>query len=68
MKRKLDIVLLWSGSKFFVKMTITQSFRNLKNWSQDQIESSIKKIKIKISIKGSFWNQEADNTGVFSTP
>jgi hypothetical protein len=60
MKRKPDLVLIWSGSKFFVRMTITQSFRNLKNWSQDQIESSIKKIRI----KGSFWNQEADNNGV----
>jgi len=47
MKRKPDLVLIWSGSKFFVKMIITQSFRSLKNWSQDQIESSIKKKKKK---------------------
>jgi hypothetical protein len=47
MKRKPELVLIWSGSEFFVKMTITQSLRSLKNWSQDQIESSIRKRKEK---------------------
>jgi hypothetical protein len=49
-------------------MTGTRGFRNPKNWSQDWTGCSIKKkegkVKVRTGIKGSFQNQEPDNTAL----
>jgi hypothetical protein len=66
-------VLKWTISKFFAKTTKSKSFRNPIKLSQDQIKGSIKNTpkkaepknqkKFRTKTKGSFSNQELDNTG-----
>jgi hypothetical protein len=41
MEMKLDLVLDWTNSKFFLKRIETESLKNLKE-SQDQTKGSIK--------------------------
>jgi hypothetical protein len=53
MKMKLDLVLNYISFKYFMKMTRTKGFRNLKNQSQDWIKGSIenkKKLKLRLNV------------------
>jgi len=45
MEMKLDLVLDWTNSKFFLKRIETESLKILKKESQDQTKGSIKNSK-----------------------
>jgi hypothetical protein len=49
MEMKLDLVLDWTNSKFFLKRIETENFKNSENESQDQTKGSIKNPKNKIN-------------------
>jgi hypothetical protein len=53
---KYNPVFNWIGFKFYTKMTKIESFRHLKNWSQEWTKGS--KNNNGIETKFSFWNQE----------
>jgi hypothetical protein len=50
MEMEPNLVLNQIDFKFFVKMIETKGFRNPKNWSQDQIEGSIKNKRVRWKI------------------
>jgi len=42
MKMESNLILKWNNLKFFTTLTKIKYFENPKNWSHNQIESSIK--------------------------